>query len=103
MIAEHLIDAVAEQAPLGGLERWLSDPAVTEVIVNRGREVWIEREGRLDRVGTMRTAAVLTALEHILSPIGRRLDRSSPMVDMLMVRGWFQIKSGRSSAAKLTG
>ncbi len=87
MIASELIDAVAEQAPLGGLERWLSDPAVTEVIVNRGREVWVEREGRLDRVGTMRTAAVLTALEHILSPIGRRLDRSSPMVDARLADG----------------
>ena len=28
-----MIDLVAEQAPLGGLERWLSDPAINEVMV----------------------------------------------------------------------
>ena len=81
------VDLVAEQSPLGGLERWLADPAVTEVMVNGGREVWIEHEGRVEHVGHMRTGTLLAAVEHILSPIGRRVDRSRPMVDARLPDG----------------
>lgn len=80
-------DPVAERSRLGGLERWLADPDVTEVLVNGGHEVWIERAGQLHRVGTMRPAAVLGALEQLLVPIGRRLDRASPTVDARLVDG----------------
>ena len=48
-----MIDVVAERSPLGGLERWLADPAINEVIVNGGGDVWIERAGRLAHVATM--------------------------------------------------
>ncbi|MEO5723539.1 MAG: ATPase, T2SS/T4P/T4SS family, partial [Ilumatobacteraceae bacterium] len=82
-----VFDPVAEGAPLGGLERWLADPQITEVIFNRGTDVWVERDGRLHRVGAMRPQSVLTALEHILAPIGRRLDRSSPTVDARLPDG----------------
>ena len=81
------IDLVAERSRFGGLERWLDDPAVTEVIVNAGRDVWVERDGCLQRAGTMRPAAVLGALEQILAPIGRRLDRASPTVDARLPDG----------------
>jgi pilus assembly protein CpaF len=83
----HVFDPVAEQSTLGGLERWLDDPHVTEVIVNGGSDIWVERAGRLQRVGTMRSESVLAALEHILGPIGRRLDRSSPTVDARLADG----------------
>lgn len=83
----EVFDPVAEQSKLGGLERWLDDPCVTEVIVNGGSDIWVERAGRLQRVGTMRSQAVFTALEHILGPIGRRLDRSSPIVDARLADG----------------
>jgi len=78
---DRAIDLVAEQSPLGGLERWLHDPEVTEVMVNAGTEVWIERGGQLRQVGTIRTPTLMAAIEHILAPIGRRLDRAQPMVD----------------------
>jgi len=81
------IDLVAERSRFGGLERWLDDPTITEVIVNAGRDVWVERDGRLQRAGTMRPAAVLGALEQILAPIGRRLDRASPTVDARLPDG----------------
>ena len=81
------IDLVAERSRFGGLERWLDDPAITEVIVNAGRDVWVERDGCLQRAGTMRPAAVLGALEQILAPIGRRLDRASPTVDARLPDG----------------
>jgi pilus assembly protein CpaF len=82
-----MIDLVAEQSPFGGLERWLHDPAVTEVMVNAGRDIWIEREGRLQHVGHIRTSTVLAVIEHVLAPTGRRLDRSHPSVDARLPDG----------------
>ena len=82
-----MIDVIAEQAPLGGLERWLQDPAITEVLVNGRGDVWIDRESGLEPVGSMSSAAVATALEHILRPIGRRLDRTHPTVDARLPDG----------------
>src|SRR6185295_11122868 len=71
----------------GGLERWLGDAAIDEVIVNGAGDVWIERSGALLRVSTMSASAVATAIEHILRPIGRRLDRSNPTVDARLPDG----------------
>lgn len=82
-----MIDLVAEQSPLGGLERWLHDPSVTELMVNAGSEVWVERAGALVHVGRIRTTTLLGAIEQILTPIGRRLDRSNPMVDARLADG----------------
>jgi pilus assembly protein CpaF len=82
-----VIDVVAERSPLGGLERWLTDPAIDEVIVNGRGDVWIERGGTLLRVATMSATAVTTAIEHILRPIGRRIDRSNPTVDARLPDG----------------
>jgi pilus assembly protein CpaF len=82
-----MIDVIAERSPLGGLERWLGDPAIDEVIVNGAGDVWIECSGRLLRVATMSASAVATAIEHILRPIGRRLDRSNPTVDARLPDG----------------
>jgi pilus assembly protein CpaF len=82
-----VIDLVAEQSPLGGLERWLRDPDVNEVMVNGGSDVWIERSGRLEHVGCIRPVTLLGAIEHILTPLGRRLDRTHPMVDARLPDG----------------
>lgn len=83
----NAVDPVAEQMPLGGLERWLHDPTVDEVMVNGGREVWVDRHGTLSRVGTVRAATVHAALERLLAPVGRRVDRSHPMVDARLPDG----------------
>ena len=80
-------DLVAETGPLGGLQRWLDDPAVTEVIVNAGTEVWVDRAGRLEPVGRIRPATLATIVEHLLAPTGRRLDRAQPMVDARLPDG----------------
>ena len=82
-----MIDVIAERSPLGGLERWLGDADIDEVIVNGGGDVWIERGGSLMRVSTMSSNAVITAMEHILRPIGRRIDRSNPTVDARLPDG----------------
>ncbi len=82
-----MIDLVAEQTPLGGLERWLHDPDVQEVMVNAGEHVWVDRGGRLQHVGRMRTTTLLAVIERLLAPTGRRLDRAQPMVDARLSDG----------------
>lgn len=81
------VDPVAERMPLGGLERWLEAPDITEIAVNGGGDVWVERRGTLEHVGTLSAATVRLAIEHLLVPLGRRLDRLSPVVDARLADG----------------
>ncbi len=72
----------------GPLERWLSDDQVTEVMVNAGRDVWVERSGLSPQfAGHLPHGVIEAVLERILAPIGRRLDRSSPIVDARLADG----------------
>ena len=81
------LDPLADTVPLGGLEHWLHDPTVTEVMVNAGVAVWVERHGVVEHVGTTTVRHTLATLEHILAPIGRRLDRAQPWVDARLADG----------------
>jgi pilus assembly protein CpaF len=75
---------------LGPLERWLDDDDVSEVLVNAGTEVWVERHSGApgpQYVGRLVPGAIDAIVEHILSPVGRRLDRSSPVVDARLADG----------------
>jgi pilus assembly protein CpaF len=73
---------------LGPLEPLLADPAVTEVMVNAGRDVWVERAGRLERAPVATSAALLDQLvERIIAPLGLRIDRTTPVVDARLPDG----------------
>lgn len=74
-------EAVARLSGLGDLEVLMADPTVDEVLVNAGCDIWVDRAGRLERAGTLEGQPVEHLIERILAPIGRRLDRSSPIVD----------------------
>jgi pilus assembly protein CpaF len=93
LLADHDLAAVvgrvvARARGLGPLEALVADPTVDEVLVNAGREVWIERAGRLERVPLLLDpATVLHVIERILAPLGRRVDRSSPVVDARLADG----------------
>lgn len=63
------------------LHELLDDPEVTDVLVNAGTEVWVERRGHLSPHGLLAPGELDAALERILAPLGRRLDRLSPTVD----------------------
>jgi pilus assembly protein CpaF len=79
--------ALAEISGLGSLQGLLDDPEVDEVMVNAGREVWIERRGRLVRAGHIPPGRLDAVVERILAPLGRRLDRASPVVDARLPDG----------------
>lgn len=85
---EHLVRrAVARLDGLDVLDGLFEDDEVDEVMVNRGREVWVDRAGRLDRVGELEPGVVDTVLERVLAPLGRRADRRRPVVDARLPDG----------------
>ncbi len=76
-------EVLDEAVGLGPLEPLLADPAITEIMVNRHDEIFVESGGLLHRHDAAFSSeqAVLGAIERIVSPLGRRIDESSPMVD----------------------
>ncbi|MCQ2388253.1 MAG: Flp pilus assembly complex ATPase component TadA [Kiritimatiellae bacterium] len=82
-------DVFNEALKLGPLEDLLADEAVTEIMVNGPDQVYIERGGRLQLTDLQFTddASVLSVIERIVSPIGRRIDESQPYVDARLADG----------------
>ena len=80
---------INEAVGLGPLEDLLADPSVSEIMVNRYDDIYVERSGRLERTGISFSSdsAVLSTIERIISPLGRRIDESSPMVDARLKDG----------------
>lgn len=78
-----------EAVGLGPLEELLVDDSVSEIMVNRFDQIYVERSGRLQKHPMTFTgdAAVLAVIERIVSPLGRRIDESSPMVDARLKDG----------------
>lgn len=68
---------------LGPLEDLLRSPSVTEVMVVNPRLIYIERNGRVVRVPQTFPSdeAAISIIERIVAPLGRRIDRSQPLVD----------------------
>lgn len=87
---ELLVEQVLSSAiGLGPLERLVQDPAVDEVMVNGPGAVWIERHGRVERtdVAFASEEDLMNVIERILSPLGRRVDEASPLVDARLPDG----------------
>lgn len=78
-----------EAVGLGPLEELLADKHVSEIMVNSSREIYVERDGRISLSPAIFSSdqAVLDIIERIVSPIGRRIDESSPMVDARLKDG----------------
>jgi len=68
---------------LGPLEDLLRSPSITEIMVVSPSLIYIERNGRLMKVPqTFPTEdAAVSTIERIVAPLGRRIDRSQPLVD----------------------
>jgi pilus assembly protein CpaF len=73
---------------LGPLQQLADDPSVSEIMVNAGSTVWVERDGSLHRSGvTLDPLQAEHLVRRLASAVGRRIDRSSPMVDVRLADG----------------
>lgn len=86
VLSKQVLD---EAIGLGPLEELIEDESVTEIMVNRHDEIYVERRGRLLRHPLTFTGprAVMGVIERIVAPLGRRIDESSPMVDARLKDG----------------
>lgn len=86
----QLIKQVLDEAlGLGSLEELLADERCSEIMVNRFDQIYAEFDGKLELTPLRFSSeqAVLSAIERILAPIGRRIDESSPLVDARLKDG----------------
>jgi pilus assembly protein CpaF len=84
-----MADVINELFGLGPLEALLRDPDVSDILVNRFDQVYVERHGRLEptTITFKDDAHLLQIIERIVSGVGRRIDESSPMVDARLADG----------------
>jgi pilus assembly protein CpaF len=85
-VIEELINDVTGYGPINPL---LQDEAVSEVMVNGPFMVYVEKNGRVELTDTKfrDNDQVMHVIEKIVSPLGRRIDESSPMVDARLPDG----------------
>jgi pilus assembly protein CpaF len=74
----------------GPIEPLLADPDITEIMVNGHKQVYVERYGLIEKTSVKfeSDAHVMRVIERIVSPIGRRVDEASPMVDARLPNGF---------------
>jgi pilus assembly protein CpaF len=79
----------AEVVGYGPLDPLLADPEVTEIMVNGPGLVYVERRGRIEETAVVfrDREHLMRIIERILSPLGRRVDESSPMIDARLPDG----------------
>jgi pilus assembly protein CpaF len=87
---DRLVGELADEAlGLGPLEHFLSDPSISEIMVVDPDTIYIERNGRLMLSEARFTddERVRAVIERIVTPLGRRIDESSPLVDARLKDG----------------
>ena len=87
---ENLVhDVLNELFGLGPLEELLADPDVSDILVNRYDQVFIEKNGRLEDTDVMfrDDKHLMQIIERIVSSVGRRIDESTPMADARLQDG----------------
>jgi len=82
-------EIIDETFGLGPLEVLLSDPNVSDILVNGPKQVYIERKGRLELTDIQfkDNAHLMHIIDKIVSAVGRRCDEVSPMVDARLADG----------------
>src|SRR5438067_3748509 len=84
-----VLDIQHEMLGFGPLEPLLSDPGVSDILVNTFSRVYVERRGKLELTDITfhDNAHLMKIIEKIVSRVGRRVDESSPMVDARLPDG----------------
>lgn len=82
-------DIQHETFGLGPVETLLSDPDISDILVNNFNNIYIEKFGKLERTELKfrDNAHVLQIIDRIVSKVGRRIDESSPYVDARLPDG----------------
>jgi pilus assembly protein CpaF len=82
-------DVLNELFGLGPLEALMGDPAISDILVNRFNEVYIEREGLLQLTDVVfkDDQHLMRIIERIVNQVGRRIDEATPMVDARLKDG----------------
>jgi len=87
---EQLGDEILHEVHgLGPIEPLMRDPEVSDILVNTSKQVYIERQGKLEPTNVIfrDNAHLLQIIDRIVSRVGRRVDESSPMVDARLPDG----------------
>ena len=80
---DALVEELADEALGLGRSSGCSDPAVREIMVVDPQTIFVERAGKMELTGLTFTDddAVRAVIERIVTPLGRRIDESTPLVD----------------------
>jgi pilus assembly protein CpaF len=90
LIARFLKKVVCDMVfGLGPLQDLLETPAISEIMIVSPEQVYVERGGRIVRSSRsfLGDEALLSVIERIVTPLGRRIDRSTPLVDARLADG----------------
>ena len=81
---------IADILGYGPLEPLLQDNTITEVMANGFDEIYIERNGIIEKTNVKfeNNSHLMRIIDRIVSPIGRRVDEASPMVDARLPNGY---------------
>ena len=85
-LKKHIKDIVFGYGPLEDL---LRTPSVTEIMVVRRDRIYIEKNGVIENSGRqfISDEVTETIIERIVSKVGRRIDKSQPLVDARLIDG----------------
>jgi len=85
-LLQEIIDEILGYGPI---EPLLQDESISEIMVNAPDQVYVERDGRLlaSEVQFDDDEHIMFVIDRIIRPLGRRVDRSNPMVDARLPDG----------------
>lgn len=87
---DRLIEEVLNETfGLGPLEMLLSDPTISDILINGPKSIYVERRGKMERtdVEFRDNGHLLQIIDRIVSKVGRRVDEVCPMVDARLEDG----------------
>jgi pilus assembly protein CpaF len=87
---QRFVDEMLEDSlGFGPLEVLLSDGSITEIMCNNFDEIWIERQGRIERTDIVFNSPhqYRRIIDRMVHAVGRRVDEASPMVDARLADG----------------
>lgn len=85
----YISQQLKEMLGLGFLENYLSDPTITEVMINGPDEIYIEQSGAIRKTPERFSSpgVLMNIIDRVLTPLGRHVDETSPLVDARLPDG----------------